>query len=109
MSLDMDRIHRNRGSGSEAGMESTGETMFVNGCHIISVHSSENAEGFSSMVSRSRPKSPDGVEDEKVERGPFSTILSAQLFAHAWNDFDNPPPMPMMMKVQPESEVSETP
>lgn len=62
--------------------------MYVNGCKIECKLCTDNPEGFSSVVSRTNAKG------EEVSRGPFAVIHDAQVYAHSWNDVDNPPPVP---------------
>lgn len=88
--------------------------MFVNGCHLDLKLCDENPEGFSVVVSRSRVtglvKDTSGklVEAiETVKRGPFAVIRDAQIYAHTWSDFDNPPPIPEPEK-KPETEPNST-
>ena len=72
--------------------------MHVNGCHIVSTLSSETEEGFLSTVSRTvitvstEPQLPS--TEAVLQRGPFTRINDAIMYAMSWNDPTNPPPIP---------------
>ena len=72
--------------------------MDINGCHVVSNLNAKGAEGFETHVTRTRMlvKEVDGkpVSSEETSiRGPFFRIKDAVDYAHAWNDFNNAPPM----------------
>ena len=74
--------------------------MHINGCHIVGKLDASGDEGFISIVTRSQTvvtKDAGGKDittETLVTRGPFKSILAAQLYAHSWNDAANPPEIP---------------
>lgn len=78
----------------------------VNGCQLVHDLDDRGVEGFRVIVSRTKSEIQDDgkggqkVVDVKVERGPFFELKMANVYAHAWKDFDQPPEMPLVKTAQ---------